>query len=227
MPGYVIHMAVASKVLKIKGITDKKYIRDFILGNIIPDAMDRNNKKESHFWDQITYVNLNRVPNLDNFLSKYKSKLDDPFILGYYTHLMLDNLFVNEYWKEHFQLLDRHRVEENRYDLVKYIKVIADDSVYDREKFFSDQLYYGDYDRMYPYIFKDWPVIGIEESELDSIPIEEINYIEVKDHLSDMIREINTKYKKSDYTKRESLKVFDLEHIYTLMNKVVSNVCGI
>lgn len=227
MPGYVIHMAVASKIVENKGITDEKYIRAFLVGNIIPDAMDRNNKKESHFWDELTYANLNRIPNLDDFLSKYKSKLNDPFVLGYYTHLMLDNLFVNEYWKEHFRLLNQYGEDENSYNLVKYIKVIADDKIYDRESFFSDELYYGDYDRMYSYIFKDWPIICIEKSELDCIPIDEINYVDVKDKLSDMIREINTKHSKLDYSQRESLKVLDLEHIYTLMNKVVSSVCGI
>jgi hypothetical protein len=62
MPGYVMHMAVASRIIEEKGITDSSYVHAFLLGNIIPDAMERSRKRESHFWDDETYRKLNRIP---------------------------------------------------------------------------------------------------------------------------------------------------------------------
>ncbi len=232
MPGYVIHMAVASKILENKNITDEDFIHRFLLGNIIPDAMDRSAKKESHFWDNETYKNLNRIPNLDNFLVKYKDMFNNPYVLGYYTHLLLDNLFVKEYWQEHFELLDDSEREENSYDKVGLIKLKAKNEIYPREEFFSDKLYYGDYDRINPYIFEEYPFCKLDKVEALSnlsrdFPIEEIECEAVEETLKNMLHKVNFLYQTRDNLVKEELKIFDLEHIYTLMNKVVSNVCVI
>lgn len=232
MPGYVIHMAVASKILSNKDITDQVFVNRFLIGNIIPDAMDRGAKKESHFWDDETYKNFNRIPNLDDFHKKYGHRLNNPYVLGYYTHLLLDNLFVKEYWQEHFELLDDSGREENSYDKVSLIKLKAKDEIYPREEFFSDKLYYGDYDRINPYIFEEYPFCRMNELEacsnlLQDFPVEEIDCEAVETTLENMLHKVNSLYKTRAKLAKEELKIFDLEHIYTLMNKVVSNVCEI
>ncbi len=227
MPGYVIHMAVGSRVIEEKGISESSFKDAFLLGNIIPDAMARTAKKESHFWDDDTYGNLNRIPNVDDFLKKYGDKLDDPFILGYYTHLMLDNLFVKEYWKDNFTLLDPNMQQENGYDKVKYIKLKKDNQVYDRDMFLSEDMYYGDYDRIYPYIFDRYPFIKIGECDISYVTVEEIDKDQVAKPLSEMIDKMNNLYDSRDSIIRTDLKVFELEQIYTLMDNVVSSVCEI
>lgn len=227
MPGYVIHMAVASRVIEEKGISESSFKDAFLLGNIIPDAMARVQKKGSHFWDDETFRNLNRIPNVENFLEKYRHRLDDPFVLGYYSHLLLDNLFVREYWRDNFTLLDQDMKQESGYDTVRFIKLKKDNQVYEREQFLSDEMYYGDYDRMYPYIFDKYPFIKLENWDLDSISVDEIDKGQVAEPLSQMIEKMNTLYDTRESIRREELKVFELEHIYALMNKVVSDVCDI
>lgn len=225
MPGYVIHMAVASSILGEKGITNSSFQNAFLLGNIIPDAMARDAKRESHFWDDDTYKDFNRIPNIDNFLEKYKDILDNPFVLGYYTHLLLDNLFVKEYWSEHFILLDENYTEENDYHKVKYISLSKDGRIYPRELFFSDDMYYGDYDRIYPYIFDRYPFVKINSIEQTDLIVDEIRKNYNEKCLVDMINKANNLYDTKEILARKQLKVFELEHIYALMDKVVSDVC--
>ncbi len=225
MPGYVIHMAVASRVLEEKGETHSSFKDAFLLGNIIPDAMERNEKKESHFWDDETYKNLNRIPNLRNFLMKYGNELDDPFVLGYYTHLLLDYYFVKDYWNDNFTLLGYDKKPENEYNKVEYIKLKKDNQLYDRSEFLSDKLYYGDYDRIYPYIFDRYPYIKIDNCDLSTVSVEEIDKVQVSKPLSDMLDRVNRLYVNRDSTEKKELKVFDLEQIYTLMDRVVKSVC--
>lgn len=227
MPGYVIHMAVASRIIEEKGIINSSFLNAFLLGNIIPDAMERTAKRESHFWDDNTYKNLNRIPNVDDFLKKYASRLHEPFVLGYYTHLLLDHYFVKEYWTEHFMLLDENMLEENDYQKVRYIRLSKDNMVYDRDEFFSDKLYYGDYDRIYPYIFDRYPFTKLEKFDKVDAGIEEIDVEQVADSLNEMINKVNKLYDNRYDLDRQQLKVFELEHIYTLMDKIVSDVCVI
>lgn len=224
MPGYVIHMAVAARLIEEKGIIVSSFQNAFLLGNIIPDAMERTAKRNSHFWDEETFGRLNRIPNLDMFLKKYGDKLEDPFVLGYYTHLLLDNLFVKEYWSQHFELLDSELQREEAYDLVSFIRVNKEGRVYPREEFFSDSLYYGDYDRIYPYIFEKWPFIKLKDYEPVASVIEEIDVKQVWGTLKHMVDKMNRLYDGRNNLVKEELKIFELEHINSLMEKVVRKV---
>ncbi len=232
MPGYVIHMAVASRILEEKGITDSSFTNAFLLGNIIPDSMARDRKKESHFWDDVTYGNLNRIPNINDFLAQYGDKLNDPFVLGYYTHLMLDNLFVTEYWSQHFDMLDKDMSLNNSYDQVYFFRIKRTGEIISRERFLSEELYYGDYDRMNPLILEQYsvflPTKGIDINK--ELPIVQINAQAAAPVIENMLENIRCMLKGKDNMEgydREELKVFELEHIFNLMDKVVSNVCEI
>lgn len=227
MPGYVIHMAAASRLLEEKGETNSSFIDAFLLGNIIPDAMARDDKKASHFWDDETYKNLNRIPNMDAFMLEYGDNLENPFVLGYYMHLLLDNLFVREYWSEHFDMLDKDMNQETLYDKVQYMRLKKDGMVYPREEFFSDSLYYGDYDRMYPYILERYNIQfpkNINVLNKDRIPITQINGEEAIPILQRMLDKAGSLCDRNGNNKKQ-LKIFELEHIYSLVEKIVSNVC--
>ena len=86
MASSMIHMAVA-KELNDKLKRDSKSI---LIGSIAPDIakLIGENKVRSHFEDRD-----DDIPNLNKFLSKYKVKLDDDFVLGYYIHLYTDYLW--------------------------------------------------------------------------------------------------------------------------------------
>ena len=98
MASSVIHMAVASEV-------NKKINRDngrLLIGSIAPDISKQigENKVRSHFLPSAD----TDIPDIDKFLDKYKSKLDDDFVLGYFIHLYTDYLwfkyFMTEIWDE-------------------------------------------------------------------------------------------------------------------------------
>ena len=93
MPGYVMHLAACEEIIRRCKITDERFKAFFRIGNIIPDVKDRNKKKDSHFWDASIMDKLVRKPDVDAFLEQYGNCLDDPYILGYYAHLKLDEAF--------------------------------------------------------------------------------------------------------------------------------------
>ena len=149
MPSYVIHLACARQFLKYCMPLSRQDENQFYIGSMAADMV--RNKKNSHFWDDRTYQCLERKPNLTMFLERYGNRLQEPYVFGYYTHLYLDNLFLEQYWDKHFLFLDSDHQPETDYNAVKYVKVTEQNRIYDREMFFSKALYYGDYDRMNPY----------------------------------------------------------------------------
>ena len=98
MASAVIHIAVASEI-------NKKLKRDnnkLLIGTISPDIskfIDKT-KLESHFLESLD----NNIPNMDRFLTKYKDKLNDDFVMGYFIHLFTDYLwfkyFVPEFYHD-------------------------------------------------------------------------------------------------------------------------------
>ena len=87
MASSMIHICVANEVNKII----KKDRKSILIGSIAPDISKLLNqdKVKSHFLDNSD----TDVPNIQRFLSKYKSYLDDDFVLGYYIHLYTDYLW--------------------------------------------------------------------------------------------------------------------------------------
>ncbi len=91
MASSMIHIAVANEINKVL----KRNNKHILIGSIAPDIAKHigMTKKDSHFQD--TDEDL---PHLDKFLNKYKDKLNDDFVLGYYIHLYTDYL-----WFKYFE----------------------------------------------------------------------------------------------------------------------------
>ncbi len=105
MASSMIHIAIASEL-------NKKLKRDrygLLIGTIAPDISKHvgRSKYESHFLNSLD----DEVPNLDKFLEKYKDKLSDDFVLGYYIHLFVDYLwfkyFIPEIYDEDNSLIKK------------------------------------------------------------------------------------------------------------------------
>lgn len=93
MASSMIHIAVANEI-------NKKLNRDkskLLIGTIAPDIskLIGETKVKSHFQDR-----NDNIPNLDKFLDKYKEKLNDDFVLGYYIHLLTDYLWFKYFMTE-------------------------------------------------------------------------------------------------------------------------------
>lgn len=71
-----------------------------ILGAVAPDvcAIERN-KELSHFGD--AYEKADYV----KFLIKYKKNLNNPFVMGYLTHIYLDQYFYNEFMAKYYKIV--------------------------------------------------------------------------------------------------------------------------
>ena len=112
MASAVIHMAVANEI-------NKKLKRDnnkILIGSIAPDISKHlgQTKLESHFLDNLD----DDIPNIDRFLSKYKEKLNDDFVMGYFIHLYTDyfwiKYFVSKFYnKNYITKLDGTKVKCN------------------------------------------------------------------------------------------------------------------
>ncbi len=93
MASSVIHMVIANEI-------NKKLKRDnsiLLIGSIAPDLAKQLGKSKdiSHFID-----GEKNIPNLELFLNKYKSKLKDDFVMGYYIHLYTDYLWFKYFLTE-------------------------------------------------------------------------------------------------------------------------------
>ena len=91
MASSIIHMAVANEINKVLKRDNNK----LLIGSIAPDISKQvgQTKLHSHFLDN----NDTNIPNMDRFLEKYKDKLDDDFVMGYYIHL-----YTDYFWFKYF-----------------------------------------------------------------------------------------------------------------------------
>lgn len=96
MPSAIIHLAVASEI----GKKIKKDNNRFLIGAIAPDIWKwvGDEKMKSHFQTN----EIDNIPSLDLFLSKYKKYLNDDFVLGYYIHLYTDYIWFKYFIPEIF-----------------------------------------------------------------------------------------------------------------------------
>ena len=119
MASSIIHMCVANEVNKYL----KRNNKDILIGSIAPDISKQINetKIKSHFLD-----NSNDIPNIESFLDKYKNKLNNDFVMGYYIHLYTDYLwfkyFISNFIKGNYiYTIDGNKTLLNEDDKIKYI----------------------------------------------------------------------------------------------------------
>lgn len=102
MASAVIHICVAKKVNEKLKMNEHQ----LFLGTIAPDLSKQlgETKEKSHFL----LPGVPNMPNLEQFLTKYKGELDDPFVMGYYIHLYTDYLWFSSFLQK---LVDEQQVK--------------------------------------------------------------------------------------------------------------------
>ena len=94
MASRVIHLAVAHELAASLGITDTER---FYFGHVLPDMVMGDYdvrlllKKLTHFYTLLP--NGRKTYDFIRFGDEYKDRLDDPLYLGYYVHLIEDDIF--------------------------------------------------------------------------------------------------------------------------------------
>lgn len=111
MASYHMHICIAKKINEKLKIDENL----FFIGSIAPDLPTELGKpnNKSHFLDDETGVIMS-----DIFYKKYKNDLYNPYVMGYFVHLLTDYLwfskyiskYINEYLKkENLELSLRYK----------------------------------------------------------------------------------------------------------------------
>lgn len=87
----IMHTIIGEKIAEAFSIEDKI---SFLLGSVAPDAVISHEEKNlSHFF--IGEVqDYSRSVDYKGFLHKYGSQVENPYILGYYAHLIADDIWL-------------------------------------------------------------------------------------------------------------------------------------
>ena len=112
MGSRIMHSIIGHKIAETLAIEDQT---SFLLGCIAPDAVfSHEEKNRSHFF--IGDVrDFSRSVDYKGFLHKYSSPEDNPYLLGYCTHLIADDIWLRGFnlaW-----LKNRMNAEEGLYEL--------------------------------------------------------------------------------------------------------------
>lgn len=163
MASSLIHICVAKELNKYL----KRDERQLLIGSIAPDVAKLVGmpKDRTHFIDY-----EKNIPNLDKFLDKYKSYLDNDFVLGYYIHLYTDYIWFKTFIPN---LLEENRIlklnnKTEKFDEETFLKYVYDDYASINPKLIDD------YELDLKIFYEEIPKI---DDIITEIPIDKIDII--------------------------------------------------
>ena len=203
MASAVIHLCIAKQINEKLKLDEKL----FFLGNIAPDISKQigTSREKSHFLSRPAQD----IPNIDEFLDKYKQTMSNPFNLGYFVHLWADKLWFKEY------------VGKKRYnDSLK----LLDGTIISLPFEESIRLIYGDYTNMNIALLDEYNLdlslfyeeLPLFESDIDEIPIDKLQVL--VDKMGLIIK--NTQEKKSYVFDIHSVKHFIDDSVDKILQKI-------
>ncbi|MFJ7973650.1 hydrolase [Psychrobacillus sp. NPDC096389] len=104
MGSRIMHLVIANKIAKSLLIEDRT---SFLIGGIAADAA--SDKDLSHFF-RGEVQDYSRNVDYKEFLNKYNSLVENPYILGYFTHLIADDIWLKGFYLPWL----RNRMEDNK-----------------------------------------------------------------------------------------------------------------
>ena len=87
-----MHLIIANRIAECLSIEDRT---TFLLGGIAPDAA--LNKNLSHFFTG-DVQDYSRSVDYKKFIDKYSSQVESHYILGYFTHLIADDIWLKGFY---------------------------------------------------------------------------------------------------------------------------------
>ncbi|PLT30712.1 zinc dependent phospholipase C family protein [Peribacillus deserti] len=91
MGSRVMHAIISERILEEIEMKDKQL---FFLGGMAPDA----GTKEKTHWYSGNEEQYTRIIDLSVFLKQYSGQKMSPFILGYFSHLIADEIWLNGFY---------------------------------------------------------------------------------------------------------------------------------
>jgi len=100
----IMHLVIANRITESLLIEDRT---SFLLGGIAADAV--STKDLSHFF-RGEVQDYSRSVDYKGFLHKYSSQVENLYILGYFTHLIADDIWLKGFYLPWL----KNRMEENK-----------------------------------------------------------------------------------------------------------------
>ncbi|MFE8700106.1 hydrolase [Cytobacillus sp. FJAT-54145] len=92
MGSRIMHALIANRIIDILHIKDRT---SFLIGGIAPDAVTP--KEASHFFTG-DVMDYSRSIDFYGFIYKYNHVKNSEYILGYYTHLIADDIWLKGFY---------------------------------------------------------------------------------------------------------------------------------
>ncbi|MFE6168991.1 hydrolase [Viridibacillus arvi] len=92
MGSRIMHLVIANRIAECLSIEDRT---PFLLGGVAPDAV--STKELSHFFKG-EVQDYSRSVDYKGFLHKYHEQAESHYILGYYTHLIADDIWLKGFY---------------------------------------------------------------------------------------------------------------------------------
>ncbi|KYG92062.1 hydrolase [[Bacillus] sp. KCTC 13219] len=92
MGSRIMHLIIAQQIAERLAIKDKT---SFLAGGIAPDAATA--KERAHFFVG-SEQDYTRSIDYAGFLEKYNEQKENPYIMGYFTHLIADDLWLKGFY---------------------------------------------------------------------------------------------------------------------------------
>ena len=224
MPGYILHLTSARMFLDrlpadSQYRNDPKLQNDFYIGNLLPDAVSP--KDASHFYDPAFQDRMIVWPRPEIFLEKYREKIENPLFLGYYYHLYIDKKFLQEYLPGVAEYYDcgGNRTEIKRE--VSEVLLRRSGEQISRDRYLSEEYYYGDYTKMNTYLCERYHLPGDLNLERDP-EIEEIRGGNLK-----AVFEKMREYGKVPAEAVREIRVFDVEDLLGFLEQAAKEAVSV
>ncbi len=190
-----MHAIISQKIANHLAILDRP---SFLVGGIAADAT--SNKDASHFYTGDAQ-DFSRTVDYSGFIEKYRKQADDPYILGYYAHLIADDIWLKGFYLPWL----KNRMESNA-------EVAA--------------LYHQDFSLLNAklvvhYGIKDELIFGLTES-VDIIEIDEVKGSDVTAFITYALADLEF----DDADIDEKLQVFTFEQIIRYIETTVDVAIG-
>lgn len=160
MASSIIHICIAKKINETLKFENENML---LLGSIAPDISKHigKAKTKSHF------LTNNNLIDIQKFLKKYKNRIDNPFIMGYFIHLYTDIL-----WDKYFM---SGIVENGTIQLLNGTKIENSPEIYQK-------MIYNDYTNLnillIDYYHLDLSLfyndVVVPDIKMDEIPVDEL-----------------------------------------------------
>lgn len=218
MPGYVMHLAEVDMVLGMlresRDLSDQ-WVQRFVTGNLLPDTKLLKEKYISHFWDPEKAGQIAQAPDLDLFLKKYQTQLDEPVLLGYLMHLDMDAKYVHDFWPRSIAFYNSDGEPETIRDRVAEVEILKSGRRVPLEEFFSPALYYGDYGRMNGFFVRKYHIRMPKWKEITDFHMDEVKF----DDMEHICEGLDWLFAHCSSDDAPQLEVFDLQEFDSFIRK--------